>query len=288
MAPWLAQCFAGHTGPMDVEVWIEPFAGGAGGGLTALIKHEVPELWLYEAHPGLNAFWRTIAEGGGDELAERIQLIPNPTIQHFVEAREVLEQAIQGEPSVLQDRGRLAYTTLLVNRLSRSGIITPSAGPIGGWHQNGRWKIGDRFNATALAERIRALDAVRHRIRVMGDDGVTGIESLADSGLSDEVFCFVDPPYMADGDRLYTKSFGTQDHHRLARALSSCPAPWVLTYDRHDQVRNLYPEQRILEFEAVHSANRRAMDTEYLVLSDNLEVPEGNPLGRGAIRQAGA
>ena len=29
-----------------VEVWVEPFAGGAGAALEALVRHDVPEAWL--------------------------------------------------------------------------------------------------------------------------------------------------------------------------------------------------------------------------------------------------
>lgn len=279
MSPWLTNLFDDHIGPMDVEVWIEPFAGGAGAGLTALSNHGIPELWLYEAHPGLNAFWSVIADGQADQLAGRVRQA-SPTVSAFMGHREIVAGAMGGE---VVDQMELALSTFMVNRLSRSGMVNGSAGPIGGWKQSGRWRIDSRFGAEALAGRIEVLGRINDRIKVLGTDGVAGIEDLAGSGVEDEVFCFVDPPYVVDGGRLYSKSFDQEDHARLAGALYDCRSPWVLTYDAHPVVRELYQDFRILGFEIPHTANRRAMDIEYLVLSNNVTPPEGHPLNRGQM-----
>jgi DNA adenine methylase len=64
MAPWLTDTFEALRWPMDVEIWLEPFGGGAGAALTALATGKVPEAWIVEANPALAAFWTTVMNDG--------------------------------------------------------------------------------------------------------------------------------------------------------------------------------------------------------------------------------
>lgn len=72
MASALAEVFQGQFGLHDVEVWVEPFAGGAGAGLHLLERGVVDEVWLTEKNRALAAFWRTIV-GHSGELAARVR-----------------------------------------------------------------------------------------------------------------------------------------------------------------------------------------------------------------------
>ena len=47
----------------------------------------------------------------------------------------------------------LAFSTLFLNRTNRSGIL--SAGPIGGYAQDGEWKLNVRYDKTKLIEKIK-------------------------------------------------------------------------------------------------------------------------------------
>lgn len=175
------------------------------------------------------------------------------------------------------------FAAFLLNRCSRSGMIAPTVGPIGGWTQGGRDTIAARFNGPMLAERIRAVAALGERFRPRRGDGIAHVEDLAGSGIEDEVFLFVDPPYIGPGDRLYAHGMSAAEHARLARALRSCPASWVLTYDAHPQVEVLYQGHEVQEFEIGYSAAGARTATEYLVTPRGMGVPSGNPLGRGGV-----
>lgn len=238
MTSWLAEVFGQLVMPMDVEVWIEPFGGGAGAALMALEAHEVPEAWVVEANPALAAFWTTIMADGG-RLAARVETTV-PTLDLFVESREVVAAALAGEPRV--DREDLGYAAFLLNRCSRSGMVLGNVGPIGGKHQTGRHTIASRFHGERLADRIRAVSALGQRFRVHEGDGISYIEDLTASGVEDEVFVFADPPYLGVGNALYAQGMQSGQHERLAAALRACPAPWVLTYDAHPGVLDLYPD----------------------------------------------
>lgn len=279
MASHLGEVFAIQHGLLDVEVWMEPFAGGAGAGLSLLDQGKVSEVWLVERHPALAAFWRTVVEQG-DALADRVAGLAID-MSVWNDSRELVGAVSAGE--VLPDV-EIALAAFVVNRCSRSGIVTPSAGPIGGKHQQSKWHVGSRWNGPALAERIRHIHRLAPRIRVTEGDAIAHICELDGSvGIEDELFLFVDPPYLREGNRLYANGMTADDHERLAAALARTPARWLLTYDDEPLVHeSLYPNQRVLAYEIANTANRSRIAVEYAVFSDNCSVhPEQRLLDRG-------
>jgi DNA adenine methylase len=272
MTSWLAELFDQQAGYMDIEIWLEPFAGGAGAGLTLLDREAVEEVWLVDANPGIAAFWQTVIEDG-PQLAALVESTI-PTLDLYDQARERLAY-----PQNI-DRFYLGYAAFIVNRCSRSGIVAPTSGPMGGRASTGDWSLGARFNSAALADRIRHIHSMRAYIRVTHGDGIAHIEDLADSGIEDELVAFVDPPYIREGNRLYQNGMDQADHQRLADALNTTPARWLLTYDDEPVVADeLYPDRRILGYDIRNTANRARVAREYAVFSDNLHIDGlGTPL----------
>lgn len=279
LAPYLADLYSHQFGSMELEIWIEPFAGGAGAGLALLEAEHVEEVWLYDTNPAIAAFWRTILTRG-DTFASRIESTV-PTMWLWNEAKQTLSAVAAGQQV---DDTALAYAAFIINRCSRSGIITPAAGPIGGKSQTGRWNIGSRFNSLALAARLRHVAALPG-LRFTEADAIDRITDLDDCGFHEEVLILVDPPYISEGNRLYTDGMTEMDHRRLASALNASPARWILTYDAHPDVLDLYRDRRILEFQIPHSANQHRAGHEYVVFSDNTQVHSERPImNKGAQR----
>jgi len=260
MAPWLADMFADQGGLMDVEVWMEPFAGGAGAALTLLDREAVEEVWLVDANPAIAAFWFALVNAG-DELAARVARTA-PSLELYERSRQLL-----ADPAGA-DQFELAYAAFIVNRCSRSGMITPGSGVMS--------DIGARFNAPELADRIRHISSFASRIRVHHGDGIGFIEDLnGDVGVEDELLLFVDPPYVREGNRLYAHGFDQATHQRLADALNHTPARWLLTYDDEPVIPNeLYPDRRVAAYDIRNNANRARRAREYAVLSDNLYIDD--------------
>jgi len=276
MAPFLADVFAEQVGELAVEVWFEPFAGGAGAALTLLDADAVPEVWLVEKHPAIAAMWRTVLADGA-HLAARVEAAV-PDLALYAWARGVV--AASGDE---HDDADLGFAALVLNRCSRSGIVHPSSGPIGGKHQTGRWTVASRWNGPSLAERIRHVARLAPRIRFWQGDAVAALEELAGSGIEDEVLAFVDPPYLREGNRLYANGMSQHDHQRLADVLNVSPARWLLTYDDEPAVaRDLYPERRVLAYRIANTANRVRIATEHAVLSPHLDLPVGLEMLPGA------
>jgi DNA adenine methylase len=279
MAPFLGEMFALQVAAMDVEVWLEPFAGGAGAGLALLDAYAVCEVWLTEKNPAIAAMWRTVLAEGEALAATVERTVPDLAVwQH---ARQVIASAESGERDL--DDMTLGFAALVVNRCSRSGIVTPRVGPIGGKSQDGHWTVTSRWNGAALAERIRHLSTLRHSIRFTEGDAIEAIADLDGSGIEDEVLAFVDPPYLREGNRLYANGMSEIDHRRLADVLNTSPARWMLTYDDEPSVaEELYPQQRVLAYRIPNTANRQRIATEYAVFSDNLVLPPALELLPGA------
>lgn len=59
---------------------------------------------------------------------------------------------------------------------------------------------------------------------------------------------YLDPPYMLAGLQLYTLGFTMKDHVRLRDALNETKAMWLLSYDDHPIVRELYKDHTVRTF----------------------------------------
>jgi DNA adenine methylase len=88
---------------------------------------------------------------------------------------------------------------------------------------------------------------------------------------------YADPPYVEEGDNYRAgKNF---DHARLAKWLKAQKVPWVLSYDNHELIRELYTDCQIVEWEALYTSNlkgTRKKKTELLIL--------GGPSGNSQVR----
>ncbi|WP_441964641.1 hypothetical protein, partial [Mycolicibacterium houstonense] len=134
-------------------------------------------------------------------------------------------------------------------------------------------------NLTPDNDRIERIFMMGSQIRVSEGNAIEHIAELNGSvGIEDELLLFVDPPYLVQGNRLYAEGLTYDDHKNLAYALTQSAARWLLTYDSDDRVLGLYPHQRILAYEIAHTANRRRVEEEFAILSDNLAVRDDQSL----------
>lgn len=245
--------------------YAEPYAGGAGAALRLLADGVVSHVHINDANPGLAAFWRTVTDSGGAEsMCRLIDQVP-VSVEQWHHQRAVY-QASQADDLAL------GFATFYLNRTNRSGIL--GAWPIGGLEQTGRWKIDARYNRAELIRRVRAVACLRDRIHVTELDGVEHLRRMGTYG--DDVLVYADPPYVEQGDRLYTRTFDAENHSTLADALSSSPFPWLVTYDDHQEVwGGLYADRRCERFSFAHTAAVQHVGKETLVYGPGLVVPGG-------------
>ena len=242
--------------------YLEPYAGGGGLALTLLFKGYVHELHLNDLDRSISCFWDAILNHT-DDFINRIE-DTEITIEEWYTQRDVQENK-----DVANDFD-LAFSSFFLNRTNRSGVIL-KAGVIGGYAQDGKYKLDCRFNKTGLIERIRRIVKYKHRIHLYNLDAIDFIRSTQGVLPKNSIYC-VDPPYFVKGSTLYTNFYDPEDHQEIANVLNALERPWILTYDNSIDIQKLYKDRRQYRFNLNYSAANKRIGTELLIPSDNLAL----------------
>lgn len=160
----------------------------------------------------------------------------------------------------------LGFASFYMNRTTRSGIIE-RAGPIGGYAQNGKWKLDARFNKAGLCNKIKWLSSQRGRIEISNNDALSLLNSFSKKCDLESTLFFIDPPYVKVGGRLYLNGMNEAKHIALSDLLINRTLPnWVLTYDNHPLIRALYASEDLSEIVVNYSLQAKRKESEILVL----------------------
>lgn len=203
----------------------EPFAGGASVGIEYLRRGGCA-LHLNELEPNVFSFWKTVFHGDVDALCEMMQT--RPTTARYNEVKASRPETVLGR----------AERYLYLNRTSFSGMVVHRATPLGGFHPKKPDEIASRWAADSVIKNMRALNAVGNRVTITNENALGHIL------VSPAPQMFVDPPYVDEGDRLYGCLVS---HSGLANVLLRTKALWVLTYNEHPVVRELYPPKCVFD-----------------------------------------
>ena len=213
--------------PVRPVEMIEPFAGGAIVGLTAVFEGYVDRVTLVELDEEVAAVWQTILDenGGGQWLADEIL--------RFDLTPESVRAVLSTPARSLREK---AFRTILKNRVNRGGILAQGAGLVR--HGEDGKGLRSRWYPLTLRKRILDIVAIRDRIRFVHGDGME-VWKL-NSQRPDAVF-FIDPPYTAGGKmagiRLYSCS--ELDHEELFRISNGLKGDFLMTYDSSDEIAAL-------------------------------------------------
>lgn len=236
--------------------YAEPFCGGAGAAVILLKLDAAHEIHLNDADVKVYSAWKSILEEP-ERFSTAILEAPID-LETWHEARRVVNSATEVS-------FELGFATFFLNRTSRSGIVV-GAGPIGGYDQTGNWKIDARFNREALAERVRWLGSMKDRIKLTNEDALTFISRSATRLPIHQTLFFIDPPYVTAGGRLYLNAMNEGKHIALSDILQGDMLPhWVLTYDDHPLIRNLYSQQNISDLAVTYSLQQKRKEREVLI-----------------------
>lgn len=227
--------------------YCEPFVG-AGSVLLAVLRHcpSVRKVWLNDADMGICAIWSSIRDRP-DELMEAIQRL-EPSVEEF---RRVWKGDDPKTRLVQRAAERIAS-----HQWSYSGLGPRAGGPIGGWYQRSKWGVGCRWNPDAICEKVRAINIALNRLDLVVVTSQDGTK-VADIAALDGHWLYVDPPYVAEGENLYTGHMSEEEHTKLAHVLRNAWNPWVLSYDDHPLVRRLYGDCKIEEVGVTYTIDTR-------------------------------
>ncbi len=160
----------------------------------------------------------------------------------------------------------MGFAAFFLNRVNRSGIL--SAGPIGGYKQDGNYKIDVRFNKTDLSKRIRKIAKYKKKIHVYNHDVRSFLASYLPKYMGN-AFVYFDPPYFNKGKQLYKIFFTEKDHKEIFDLIDQLPCPWMVTYDNTDEIKNIYKKYTCWYFDLVYGVANSGKTSEVLFISND-------------------
>ena len=248
--------------------YVEPFAGGAGVALSLLLDGTVNRIVINDYDKAIYSFWRAVRQ----EPTSLIDLIQNTpvTIDEWHRQKEIYLTSTAYSLD-------LAFATLFLNRTNRSGIL--NAGPIGGYAQDGEWKLDVRFDKEAIIAKIELIAKERERITVYNKDIISLLRNYVPL-LGDNLFFYFDPPYYNKGQKLY-KNFFTPQDDVITNEIAS---PWIITYDDVSQIAKMYSDYEMRHFDLTYSAANKGTASELMIFSDIASCPTQRQLDDNRIK----
>jgi DNA adenine methylase len=246
--------------------YVEPFAGGANLALNLLVKGYVSNIVLNDFDRSIYALWYSIL----NHTEDFCKLILNTPIT--VEEWQT-QKKIQTEKESL-DLLTLGFSTFYLNRVNRSGII--KGGLIGGYKQDGHYKMDCRFNKTSLIERIQRIKSYASHISISNFDAEDFIKNSVNNDIRNEkMLIFFDPPYYHNGPELYMNSYKHSQHESLAHSIKSIDHyHWIVTYDNRPEIIDFYHEKSMKTYNLTYSAAKKCLGSEVMFFSNSLTIPD--------------
>lgn len=240
--------------------YAEAYAGGAGIAISLLYLEYASHVHLNDIDPAVYSFWRAVLDHPED-MARLVRDTPI-TLDERLRQKGIYRDT---DATTLE----LGFATFYLNRTNRSGII--HGGVIGGNKQDGTYRIDARFNRVDLARRVEKVASYAPRISLHNKDAVDFISGDI-AAISGKAFVYLDPPYYANGSRLYRNTYKHDDHAKIAGLVGAIPHPWIVSYDNAEPIRTLYTGYRQQTFGLGYSANKSYEGTEVMVFSDALKM----------------
>lgn len=261
----------------EVNLLVEPFAGGASASLRAIGEGITDRILLADADPLVTSFWQAAADDTEqliDRMYDEWQRYVRDGGASAVERWDYWRAWAPGPEMSPRDlRISVAMQCLFLNRTTFSGILHGKAGPIGGRAQASNYPIGCRWNPDSLAERIRYvghLYSIGRLVDVWCKDWRQTLEDVPEQYpqlLPSRVVAYLDPPYIEKSSLLYRTSFDPRGGYGgNGRASDSRPGidslhldlagylrtkaqfRWLLSYDNYPmlmQSKWLYGQSRM-------------------------------------------
>lgn len=239
------------------SAYAEPYAGGAGLALRLLFEEYVEKIYINDLDRSIYAFWNSILTNP-DRFCSWIEGV-DVSMESWHKYK-----AIQNEAKSA-DLFELAKSTFFLNRTNVSGVI--KGGVIGGYEQKGKYKIDARFRKSDLIARIEKIARFRNRISESNLDGLAFVKKM--DRKAEDIFIYLDPPYFQKGADLYMNFYSKADHEKLSNHVHRLRKKWMVSYDHHDFIHNLYAEEKKIVYKLSQSASNRVGD-EVLIFSEEI------------------
>ena len=241
--------------------YVEPYAGGAAVALGLLLNNIVKKIHINDSDKAIHAFWYSILNYT-DEFILKINNTP-VTVDEWKKQKNIYNNL--EKYSTLE----VGFSAFYLNRCNRSGVL--KGGPIGGYNQEGKWKIDARFNKKDLISRILKIVEYKDKIELYNEDTANLLETNKFS--LKNCILYLDPPYYVKGYQLYKNHYKPSNHEKISELVKRLNCYWVVSYDNVQPIVALYDDIQKVEFNISYSAGKNRSGKEVMFFSDNLKIP---------------
>jgi DNA adenine methylase len=215
------------------EEYREPFIGAGSIAVAVMALYPQISVWLNDGDPAIASLWMA-TRNTPTRVSQQVLDFLKPSVAAF-DLFGRLIKARDDMPKTPDARARLGFYQLAWSQMRSRGW---GQGPRGGWDQRNP-VIRERWSQRHITRKVGTISD-----RLGGADRTKitccDFEPLI-TDTSRRAVLFLDPPYFGKGS-LYRYDMDEDDHHRLARLLKQTPHSWVMTYEDHPMVRELYGE----------------------------------------------
>ena len=245
--------------------YIEAYAGGAAVGLGLLLDGYVSDIYINDIDPAIYSFWHSVLTNH-NRFIDKIMNIDISVDEWRIQSNIYAKGEVGFE---------LGFATFYLNRCNRSGIL--KAGCIGGYKQEGNYKIDCRFNKIRLIERIENISKFRNRIHLFSEDTAVLLKRRDIKAISKKSIFYFDPPYYVKGKQLYHNYYTHGDHSKISSLIKQIKTYWVLSYDNVPEIIELYEGFSKREFNLTYYAGNVKKGKEVMFFSNNMQsIPSVN------------
>ena len=245
---------------LENVIYAEPFSGGFGAGLELLFSGKVRKVLINDFDISIYSIWYAILNET-ERFVQSIMMI-DVTIEEWEKQKKIYDELKKSKVYSFE----LALASYFLNRTNVSGIIT--GGPIGGMNQESKYKLDCRFNKKNLAKKLKDISNWKYNIELYNYEANVFIDKVLLKYSPEEIFIFFDPPYYEQGKNLYTNFFKHDDHTKLKRQIDKLKYYyWILTYDYHEEISDIYSEYSKYLYKINYSANKVRKANELLIHS---------------------
>lgn len=219
--------------------YVEPFFGT---GISCLylvraFKKTDFKLMINDLDVGVSSFWTCVIRYP-DQLCEMVRNY-NPTVESFYKFKEFL-LGIESNCGFLskQDLLTIGFTKLVLTRVSDGNLAEISKEPLGGAYQDKNLRIYSHWDKKYICEAIKYSSRIFNRKHEVIGRKCHNLNY--EDCLLEDSFSYFDPPFYEFPFPLYRHEFNKEDHIKLRDILKDYNSKWVLTYNYHDDIVDLY------------------------------------------------
>lgn len=241
----------------------EPFFGSGAIGFRVMESLSGNcKVWLNDKDYWLVCLWNSVKDTPRELMKLVMDFTPSP--DNFFEFK-LQDGKTDVDPLIA------GFRKLALHQMSVSGFGVMSGSCLGGKNQdNAEYPVDCRWSPVRLCEHIKnrhkQMKRFGHRLKITCKDFSRLLRNC-----STRSFVYLDPPYWEKGQVLYKHGMKEADHIRLAREIKRLRCDWVLSYDDHPSVRDLYEGCQIEEVSvtysnATHAKGLRPKNKEILIM----------------------